>query len=347
MSAENYLLPELNPTAIPEFEYVAPTTLDDAFALLNKYGQSAKVLAGGSDLFYLMKRDATAVKPQVLVDIKGISALNYLDFDSTNGLRIGALTTISALQSSQNVAQNYPVLAQAAETIASPQVRNVATVGGAISQQVWCWFLRSGLKCWRAGGNVCFAVLPGADNRYYHSIMGGRECYAVHPSDLAVALKALDASVTVASPGSTTTMSFDDFLIGNVFVGGELQSHVLQPNQIVTGVNIAAPKPNVKSAYTKTAIRDVFDFAIASSALVLTMNGSTIADSRVVFGGVAPAPYRDTAVEAALNGKQLSSALTSVVDSVALQAATPLENNAYKVDAAKGTLKEAILALSS
>jgi xanthine dehydrogenase YagS FAD-binding subunit len=347
MSAEDILLPELNPRAIPEFRYAAPSTLDQALSLLNQYGQKAKVLSGGSDLFYLMKRDAMVVAPEVLVDIKGISALNYLDFNATSGLSMGALTNISALETSQDVLQNYPVLAQAAGKVASPQVRNVATVGGALCQQVWCWFLRSGLKCWRAGGNDCFAVMPGADNRYYHSVMGGRECYAVHPSDLAVAIKALDASITVASSSGTTTMTFDQFMPGNAWVEGVLQSHVLQSNQLLTAVTIPAPKPNTRSAYIKTAIRDVLDFAIASSALVLTLSGNTITDSRVVFGGIAPAPYRDVNVEAALNGKQLSSSLTSVVDSEALKEASPLENNAYKVDVAKGTLKEAIVALSS
>lgn len=345
--SNNSLVPELTPRSLPEFEYVAPTTLSDALSLLSKYQGVAKVLAGGSDLFYLMKKDAMVRDPQVIVDIKGISELNFLNFDSTAGLSIGAVTTISTLVNSQAVVNNYPVLALAAGTGHPIQIANVATVGGGLCQQVWCWFLRGGIKCWRAGGNTCYAALPGADTRYYHSIMGGMDCYAVHPSDLAVAVKALDASVTIASQsGGTTKMSFDQFLLGNTFVEGVLQSHVLQSDQLLTRVDIPAPKANTLSTYVRTGIRGTFDFPIASTALVLTLNGTTITDSRVVFGMVAPTPYRDHTMEAALNGKQLSSDLTSIVDSNALTGAMPLENNAYKVDVAKGTLKEAILALS-
>ena len=335
------------PRALPQFEYVAPTTLSDALSLLNKYGGQAMVLAGGSDLLCRIKEDIMISDPQVIVDIKQISELNFLNYSSTTGLSVGAVTTVGTLGNSQAVATNYPVLAQAATTGHAPQIANVATVGGGLLQQVWCWFYRTGLLCWRSGGNICRATLNGADTRYYHSIMGGTECYAAHPSDLAVALKALDATVKVASPGGgITIMTFDQFMPGETFVDGVLQSHSLHSNQILTEVDIPAPAPNTVSTYVRTTIRGTFDFAIASAALVLTLSGTTITDSRVVFGSVAPTPYRDTKMEAALKGQQLSPSLTNIVDANALQGAMPLENNAYKVNVAQGTLKEAILALS-
>lgn len=335
-------IPEMTPRALPEVKYVAPTSVGEAVTLLSRFGQRAQVIAGGSDLLYLMKKDTMVMEPEVFVDIKGIGELRRLEYDATDGLRLGALTTIAEVEESSVVLNNYPVLAQAASVVASPQIRNVATVGGTLTQQVWCWFLREGLPCWRAGDNVCSAVLPGADNRYYHSILGGRECYAVHPSDLAVALKALDADVTVAGPGGTTTLSFDRFLPGNAWVDGILQSHVLRANQLLTEVRMPPPAPNAEGVYLKVALRDVFDFAIASLALILWLEGRTVTDARAVFGGVAPAPHRDAGVEAALRGRQLTTEVRDAASQAAVRNAVPLENNAYKVDVAKGLVKEAL-----
>jgi xanthine dehydrogenase YagS FAD-binding subunit len=340
-------IPELTPRSIPDVKYVAPTSIREAVSVLNRFGQRAKVIAGGSDLLYLMKKDREAIPPQVLVDIKRIGELKYLEYDTSTGLRLGALTTVNEIEDSTLVQSSYPVLAQAASVVASPQIRNVATVGGALSQQVWCWFLREGRPCWRAGDNICSAVLPGADNRYYHSVMGGRECYAVHPSDLAVALKALDATVTVAGPGGTRTMTFDQFLPGNVWIDGVLQSHILRSNEIVTGVQLPALPSTAKSTYVKVAVRDVFDFAIASLALVLWFDGSTISDARAVFGGVAPTPHRDRNVEDVLKGKMISADLPEAASQAALRGAEPLENNAYKIDVSKGVVKEALMDLMS
>lgn len=340
------LLPELTPRALPEVKYVAPSSLGEAISILNRYGQRARVIAGGSDLLYLMKKDTMVFDPEVLVDIKHLNELKTLDFDAEQGLRLGALTTLSEVENSSTVQSNYPVLAEAASTVASPQVRNVSTVGGTLTQQVWCWFLREGLPCWRAGGNVCSAVLPGADNRYYHSVLGGRECYAVHPSDVAVALEALGARVTVAGPGGTRTLGFDEFLPGNVWIDGVLQSHVVRANELVTEVRVPPLASNAMGAYVKVALREVFDFAIASLALILWLDGSTITDARAVFGGVAPAPHRDTGVEDVLRGRQLTTDLRDMASQVALRGAEPLENNAYKVDVAKGVVKEALAKLT-
>jgi xanthine dehydrogenase YagS FAD-binding subunit len=338
-------VPELTPRSIPDVKYVAPTSVGDAISILSRFGQRAKVIAGGSDLLYLVKKDREVIPHKVLVDIKRIEALRYLEYDASKGLRLGALTTVNEIEDSTVVQDNLPVLAQAASVVASPQIRNVATVGGALSQQVWCWFLREGLPCWRAGDNICSAVLPGADNRYYHSVMGGRECYAVHPSDLAVALKALDATVTVAGPGGTRTMTFDEFLPGNVWIDGVLQSHILRSNEIVTGVQLPALPLTAKSTFVKVAVREVFDFAIASLALVLRFDGLTISDARAVFGAVAPTPHRDRNLEDVLKGKMLTADLPEAASQVALRGAEPLENNAYKVDVSRGLVKEALTAL--
>jgi len=343
----NELPPELTPRSIPEFSYIAPSTVADAISLLGRYGSKAKVMAGGSDLLHLMKRDAMSEVPEVIVDIKKIGEMSQLDFDPVGGLSMGALVTIGEVERSGVIAEHYPLLSQASDQISAPQVRNVATVGGALSQQVWCPFLRNALKCWRAGGEICYATLEGADNRYYHSVMGGDDCYAVHPSDLAVALEALGASVVVAGPYGTKTMRLDDFLPGNVWVGNLLQSHVLLQTEVLTAVQVPPPASGARYAYLKSRVRNALDFAIASVAVSLSVVEGVVEDSRVVFGGVAPAPYLDLGAEGKLNGASLSSALPEEVAAVALAGANPLENNGYKVDVAKGLLKEAILKLSA
>lgn len=335
------LLPNFTPSSLPEFSYVAPTTVEDAIAILGKYGGAAKVLAGGSDLLYLMKRESISPVPEVIVDIKKIEKLHELTLDADGWLSLGALVTISELDGSDLVAGHSPLLAATADYISAGQVRNVATVGGALSQQVWCWFLRNAMRgCWRLGGDVCYATEDGADNRYYHSVMGGNDCYAVHPSDLAVALEALDASVEVAGAQGTRTLSVAEFLPGNVWMGGVLQSHILSRAELVTSVKV--PPLKAKSVFMKSRIRNAFDFAIASVAVRLGLEGGRVNDSRVVFGGVAPAPYRDNRVEALLNGSDPSNLAADQVASAALSSATPLQNNAYKVDVARGLLREAI-----
>jgi len=335
------LLPELTPTSIPDLTYLYPTSVAEALNDLAAYGGRAKIIAGGSDLLYLMKRDSLVPAHDVLVDIKGIDELRTLNL-SSQGLTLGSLVTIATLETNDSIANSYPLLGQAAYDISSPQVRNVATVGGALSQQVWCSFLRNGLRCWRAGGSTCYAIQEGADNRYYQSVMGGSDCFAVHPSDLAVALEALDASVVIAGSYGTKTVSIAEFLPGNVWMGGVLQSHILSPTEMVTSVQLPPPSPAGRYFYLKTRIRNVFDFAIASVAVNLTMAGNEISSSRIVFGGIAPAPFRDLNVEGKLNGKSTSSVDLDSVAASALSGAIPLQNNGYKVDVAKGLLKEAL-----
>lgn len=346
-SLSNDLPPELTPRSTPEFSYIAPSTVADAISLLGRYGSKAKVMAGGSDLLNLMKRDAISEVPEVILDIKKIREMSQMAFDTAGGLSMGALVTIGEVERSGVIAEHYPLLGQAADQVSVPQVRNVATVGGALSQQVWCPFLRNALKCWRAGGEICYATLEGADNRYYHSVMGGADCYAVHPSDLAVALEALDASVVVAGPYGTKTMQLGDFLPGNVWVGSLLQSHILSQTELLTAVQVPPPASGRRYAYLKSRVRNALDFATASVAVSLSVEQGVVQDSRVVFGGIAPSPYRDLGAQEKLNGTSLSSALPEEVALVALTGATPLQNNAYKVDVAKGLLKEAILELSA
>jgi xanthine dehydrogenase YagS FAD-binding subunit len=332
----------LTPKSLPDFEYAAPSNLEEAQRVLNQFPETAMILAGGTDLMYLMKKGANARAPKILVDIKNIVELRGISLDSEGSLRIGSLTTVSTIENSDIIRNSYPILAESATAVGSPQIRNVATVGGCLCQQVWCWFLREGLKCWRLGGNTCYALAEGADNRYYHSVMGGEECYAVHPSDLAVCIKALDGKVMVIGPESPRTFSFDEFLPGNVWVDGILQSHMLRRNEILKEVLLPPPKKDTFGIYLRAALRDVFDFPIVSLALLVTLDGRKISDVRAVFGGIAPAPYRDTTLEVSLLGNQLGEDLRSVIEKKTLTSASPLENNGYKVQIAKGLTLKAV-----
>ncbi len=339
------LLPELTPQSLPSFRYVSPTTVEETIALLRKYGRHARITAGGSDLLYLMKRDAAANCPEILIDTKGISGLRSIEFDARKGLKIGALATLSRLEESQTVRRRYSTLAQAAASVGSVQIRNVATVGGTFCQQVWCWFLREGLRCWRSGAKRCYALHKNADNRYYGSIMGGKDCFSVHPSDIAVAARAFDAKFSVAGPDGSRQLGFEEFLPGNAWVDGELQSHSLGHYDMLTHVEIPPPRPNTFGVYVRIAVGDGLSFPIATLAVLLTLKKNRIDDARVVFGGVAPAPYRDQRVEDSLKGQRLTRKTRDMAASVALKDATPFSDNAYKVDAGRGLVKEALASL--
>ena len=201
-------------------------------SLLAQYGEGARVLAGGQDLLFRIKK--YIVKPECVVNIKTIPGLSYVHFNPEENLRIGALTTLSQVAHSSELQQRYSVLAEAAGVVASPQIRNMGTLAGNICQDVWCWYLQDGFSCWKSGGKFC--DLAGGDSRYYGSIMGGHLCLSNHPSDTAVALAALDAQVHVASPRGKQATAITDFLPGHTWVDGRLQSHALRADEIVTEI---------------------------------------------------------------------------------------------------------------
>ena len=178
------------------FKHINAVSTDDALSALSRYGEGAWLLAGGQDLLFRIKK--FIVQPECVINLKSISGLNQIRSRPEENLRIGALATLSQVALSAELQKNYSVLAQAAAVVASPQIRNVGTLGGNICQDVWCWYLQDGFSCWKNGGKFC--DLAGGDSRYYGSVMGGHLCLANHPSDTAVALAALDdANLHVAS----------------------------------------------------------------------------------------------------------------------------------------------------
>ena len=312
-----------------------PTTTDEAIQILSRHGTDAAVYAGGTDLLIRLKNRLEQA-PTYLVDIKKISNLQYIKEDAGGGLQIGALTKLSEIVESDLVAKKYPMLGRAIGMISSPELRNASTLGGDLLQEVWCQYLRGGYSCWRNGGYLCYGAI--GDNSYYHSAMGGRLCYAVYPGDAATALIPFDARVKLATATGIKELSVEQLVPGDLLVDGRIQSHVVRSNEILTEVILPPPRVGARTSFEKLRPRGVWDFAMAALALNLQVDKDVITDARVVFGGIAGKPVRDTAVEEMLKGKRLGEGLASQALMVALAHAAPLKYNATKIDMAKGLL---------
>jgi xanthine dehydrogenase YagS FAD-binding subunit len=312
-----------------------PATIEEATRLLSLHGSEGAVYAGGTDLLVRLK-NRLAQAPRYLIDIKQIDNLRYIREEADGGVRIGALTKLSEMVESSLLAKKYPMLVKAIGLISSPELRNASTLGGDLLQEVWCQYLRGGYACWRNGGYLCYGAI--GDNSYYHSAMGGRLCYAVYPGDAAVALIPFDARVKLATPAGITELTVEQLVPGDLMVDGRIQSHVVRSNEILTEVVIPPPVPGARASFEKLRPRGVWDFAMASLAMCLHVRNSVIEDARVVFGGIAGRPLRETAVEGVLRGKALGSGLAAEVLPQALLNAAPLKYNATKIDMARGLL---------
>ena len=321
-----------------------PKSVEEATDILSLHGTEAGVYAGGTDLLIRLKNRLKET-PTYLVDIKKIDNLRYIKDDGQGGVKIGALTKVAEVVESKLLAERYPMLVEAAGKISSPELRNASTVGGDILQQVWCQYLRGNYNCWRNGGYICYGAI--GDNSYYHSVMGGRLCFAVYHGDAAIGLEALDAGVKVAAPSGMREMSLEALIPGDVMVDGRVQSHVLHSDEILTEVVIPAPQDGWQGTFQKIRPRGVWDFAMASVAVNLHMVDGAIGDARVIFGGIAVSPYREHAVEAFLKGKRLEGELPQLAATRALQNAAPLKYNEHKVETARGALASGLAALAA
>jgi len=324
-----------------QFDLFEPTSVSEATNLLTQFGTSAKLVAGGSDLLGGVMKDWVQGKgmpyPSQVIDLTTIPELTGIKSGS-DGYHIGANTTLTELIEHQDLSTRVPVLGHAAVTVASPLIRNFGTLGGNINQRPRCWFFRGeNFACYKKGGDFCYAVT--GDNRY-HAIIGGELCYIVHPSDTATALLALDASATIAGSGGTRTVKFDDYFHGPR--EDVLTENVLKNNEVMTEVIVPIPADGTKMAWNKLKDRQVYDFALVSVAAVFTTDGGTWKDGRITMGGVAPVPYRATAVENALKGKDIKSTVKSAAAQLRT-VARPMSLNGYKIDLAQGLIERTIL----
>ena len=320
-----------------------PASVKEATQILAHHGPEAAVYAGGTDLLVRLKNRLNAA-PKYLVDIKQIGELNFIRESPDGGLAIGAITTIAEVEQSDLVARKYPLLLQTLKRISSPELRNQSTIAGDIMQEVWCQYLRGNYPCWRNGGYICYGAI--GDNSYYHSVMGGRLCFAVYHGDAAIGLEALDAGVKVAAPSGMREMSLEALIPGDVMVDGRVQSHVLHSDEILTEILVPPPREGSLGSFQKIRPRGVWDFAMASVAVNLHMDDGAISDARVIFGGIAVSPHREHAVEAYLKGKRLDGELPQLAAARALLNAAPLKYNEHKVETARGALASGLAALA-
>jgi xanthine dehydrogenase YagS FAD-binding subunit len=324
------------------FDLHEPTTVAQAVGILDQLGATGKVLAGGSDIVGGILKDWVTGKgmplPSALVDITAIPELKGIS-PGGSGLTIGAATTLAEVIESTDVQKSFPLLSEAAKTIASPLIRNFGTLGGNINQRPRCWFFRGeDFNCYKKGGDFCYSVT--GDNTY-HAIIGGELCYIVHPSDTATALLALNASAKVAGPSGQRDLAFDNYFHGPR--EDVLTENVLKSNEILTQVNIPTPAAGTRMAWTKLKDRQVYDFAVVSLAVAFTVDAAgKWTDGRVVLGGVAPVPYRATTVEGALKGQDVKATAKAAAAQIRT-VARPMSLNAYKVDIAANLIERTLL----
>lgn len=321
---------------MPHFELFQPDSEETALELLGRFGEDAWPVAGGHDsLSWFKDRNKYAAN---VVDLTAIASLRGIR-EVDGGIEIGAMTTLTEIENNELVRSRYSVLAQAAGRVASPQIRNVGTLGGNLSQDARCWYYRRGLDCYRAGGNICYADGPEAMNRE-HAVFGASRCVAVSPSDTATALVALEATMVVASAGGSRTMAAEDFFVGP-------DTHItrmtaMKPGEILTAIRVPAKWSGQRFYFEKVADRDVWDFALVSIAVAMTMDGDSIGESRFVCGGVACTPHRLTNVERAARGKALSEESAEAVAPLASEGAEPLNYNHFKLPLMENLVRRAM-----
>ncbi len=319
-----------------KFAYVNATSVDKVPSLLGRRFGQAQVLAGGTDLVGELKEYIAT--PDRVVNLKSIPGLSYIRQED-DGLKIGPLTTLTDVENNEIIDKQYSVLQQAVSVIASPQIRNVGTIGGNICQRPRCWYYRSeDFDCLKNGGDTCYSVR--GVNRY-HAIIGGGPCYIVHPSDSAVALMSLNASVKIMGQRGERVELLDDFFVlpeMNV-----MRENGLKANEFVSEIIVPAPKPNTKGIYIKVRERDSIDFAMASVAVNMTLSGNTWQVASVVLGGVSPVPWRVPDVEQYLQGKQITESIAMEAAQRALQEADPMSDNEYKIEMTRNIVTQAIM----
>ncbi len=301
-------------------------------------GRRPSFAGGGSDLLALVKDQV--VTPDVIVRLTSIKGADRVD-RSTAGLSIGGLITLDALSRDQNVRDHYTVLAEAAATVATPQIRNVGTLAGNLCQRPWCWYYRNGFPCYKAGGNRCFSV---AGENEFHAIFGGGPSYIVHPSDTAPALMALDARFTISGPGGDRTLAAHEFF--TLPRQNAAKENALADDEVLMKVQIPVARPGVRSTYTKLMDREAWTHAVVSAAVVLEMHQDVVRSARVVLGGVAPIPWRLPAVEKVLTGQKITDAVLREAGEVAVAGARPLSQNAYKVPLTRNLVRRTIKELA-
>jgi xanthine dehydrogenase YagS FAD-binding subunit len=317
------------------FELLHPASIHEALEMGAKHGSDAVFLAGGCDVLDHLKHQT--MTPHYVINLKGISDLRSASITSDK-IDLGALVTLGEIERNRELAQVLPGVVKAASRVATPQIRNLGTLGGNLLQDSRCGYYRGPWYCYRAGGITCDAH-HGINAE--HAIFGGNRCYTVSPSDLAPMLVALDATARIAGER-------DELPLADLFVGpGEniLAMHRLRPGELLLGVTIPR-RANQRSTFIKYAMRQSWDFALASAAVVLTSEARRCRNCRIVLGGVAPTPWRSFLAEREIEGKPLVATNIEGAAAAAVADAQPLKHNEYKLGLVKKLVRSALMELS-
>lgn len=324
--------------AMNRFEVITPTDLASASRLLGQEGHVA--IAGGVDVVDLSKQNIAA--PSTLVNLKGLKELNGIALTPSGELHLGALVKLSEVAEHPVIRAKFTALSDAAGEAATPQIRNLGTVGGNLLQRPRCWYFRNpDVNCLKKGGDTCYSI--GGLNRY-HAILGGGPSFIVHPSNLAPALIALGASARVVSAGGERTIELEKFFV--LPAVDPKRENILKPGEIIVEAIVPAPSsPNIRSRYLEAREKQSFDWPLVSVAVVLDSGpgGRSVRDARIVMGAVAPIPWRSPAAEAVLKGGILDEGRARAAAELALKDAQPMSDNAYKVVIAKVLVRRAIM----
>lgn len=319
------------------FEHLTVHAASDAISALAETGENTtRLIAGGTDLLPLLKDGL--VTSDRLIDIKPARALRYLTFEDDGSVRIGALTTLAEIERSATLAERLPILPQSVADAATPQLRAMATVGGNLLQRSRCWYFRGSFDCWLKGGDTCY--MRNGENKYA-AIFEQGPCRSAHPSDLAPALVALDATITLEGASGARTLPVVELLAPPT--QDERIEYRLRPGELLTEIHIPEQPSNSHGVYLKAMDRRAWAFALVSAAAQLTLEDGKVTRARLALGGVANVPWRVTAAETLLEGQTLTPELAAQAAELAIQSATPLAHNRYKVALARELARRAIL----
>ena len=323
---------------MPNMELYQPVQVEDALEIASRFADRGWLVGGGQDTYGWLKDRAKEV--DALIDLSGIESLRGVR-ETDDGIEIGALTTLTEVINNEIIQQRYSLLSDAAKQVASPQIRNIGTLGGNVSQDVRCWYYRRGLSCYRAGGNLCYADTPQGMNRE-HALFEGSRCVAAGTSDTAPALVALDASMVIRNSTGERVVSAEDFFVGPA--NDIKNTTILRPGEILAGVRIPSTWANASFYWEKVADRNVWDFSLVNIAAAFKLNGDAIEDSRIVAGAVQTTPRRLTNVENAIQGRTKNLATGESVKQIASEGARALAHNGFKIPLLQNLVKRAISA---
>ncbi len=321
---------------MPAFELFQPESTEQALALLDRYDGEAWAFAGGLDSVDWFKDRVK--RPKAVIDLGGIADLRGVR-TTPDGIEIGAMTTLTEVVDHPEILGPFALLSDAARVVATPQIRNQATLGGNVSQDTRCWYYRGGWTCYRAGGNICYADTPTSINRE-HCIFGASRCVAVNPSDTAPALIALDARMVILNRRGERVVTAEEFFIGPSL--DITRMTVLEPGDVLTSIRLPGSWANARFYFEKVRDRKSWDFPLVNVASAMKLRDGRIENVRLAVNGVAPYPMRLKNVEEQLAGQRVTGELATAAGELSIEGARPLKHNGFKLSLMKNLVKRAL-----